>query len=150
MSNNEKSDTVYSQYFTIIQDVINRMAQNTFLIKAWTITLITAILVLTFSIVNSLIFGVLLAITVIFWVLDSYYLKLERIYRRLYKTKVEEYNDNQKRKSMKLFDMDYEPYKILEQKLPRIMISKTEILFYLPVVGALICFLIISIILMIQ
>ncbi|KKL85381.1 hypothetical protein LCGC14_1955290 [marine sediment metagenome] len=150
MSNNEKSDTVYSQYFTIIQVVINRMAQNTFLIKAWTITLITAILVLTFSIVNSLIFGVLLAITVIFWVLDSYYLKLERIYRRLYKTKVEEYNDNQKRKSMKLFDMDYEPYKILEQKLPRIMISKTEILFYLPVVGALICFLIISIILMIQ
>ena len=150
MSNNEKSDTVYSQYFTIIQDVINRMAQNTFLIKAWTITLITAILVLTFSIVNSLIFGVLLAITVIFWVLDSYYLKLERIYRRLYKTKVEEYNDNQKRKSMKLFDMDYEPYKILEQKLPRIMVSKTEILFYLPVVGALICFLIISIILMIQ
>ena len=150
MSNNEKSDTIYSQYFTIIQDVINRMAQNSFLIKAWTITLITAIFLLTFSIVNSLIFGVLLAITVIFWVLDSYYLKLERIYRRLYKTKVEEYNDNQKRKSMKLFDMDYEPYKILEQKLPRIMISKTEILFYLPVVGALICFLIISIILMIQ
>ena len=150
MSNNEKSDTVYSQYFTIIQDVINRMAQNTFLIKAWTITLITAILVLTFSIVNSLIFGVLLVITVIFWVLDSYYLKLERIYRRLYKTKVEEYNDNQKRKSMKLFDMDYEPYKILEQKSPRIMISKTEILFYLPIIGALICFLIISIIMMIQ
>ena len=150
MSNNEKSDTIYSQYFTIIQDVINRMAQNSFLIKAWTITLITAIFLLTFSIVNSLIFGVLLAITVIFWILDSYYLKLERIYRRLYKTKVEEYNDNQKRKSMKLFDMDYEPYKILEQKSPRIMISKTEILFYLPIIGALICFLIISIIMMIQ
>ncbi len=148
MSSNEKSDTIYSQYFTIIQDVINRMAQNSFLIKAWTITLIAAIFVLTFSIVNSLIFGVLLAITVIFWVLDSYYLKLERVYRRLYKTKVEEYNDNQTRERMKLFDMDYEPYKKFEQKIPRIMVSKTEILFYLPVIGALICFLIISIILM--
>ena len=52
MSNNEKSDAIYSKFFTIIQDVINRMAQNSFLIKAWTVTLISAILVLTFSIVN--------------------------------------------------------------------------------------------------
>ena len=148
MSNNEKSDTIYSQYFTIIQDVINRMAQNSFLIKAWTITLIAAILVLTFSIVNSLIFGVLLAIAIIFWVLDSYYLKLERVYRQLYKTKVEEYNNNQKRKSMKLFDMDYEPFKRLERKLPLIMVSKTEILFYFPIIVTLTCFLIISIVLM--
>jgi len=150
MSNNEKSEGSYSQYFTIIQNVINRMAQNSFLIKAWTITLIAAIIVLTFSIVNCLIFGVLLTIAIIFWVLDSYYLKFERIYRRLYKTKVEEYNNNQKRKTMKLFDMDYEPYKTLEQNIPRIMVSITEILFYLPIVGALICFLIISIILIIQ
>ena len=146
MSNNEKNETIYSQYFTIIQDVINRMAQNSFLIKAWTVTLIAAILVLTFSIVNSLIFGALLAIAIIFWVLDSYYLKLERVYRRLYKSKVEEYNDNQKRKSMKLFDMDYEPFLELEQKIPRIMVSKTEILFYLPMIGALTSFLIVSIV----
>ncbi len=147
MSNNEKSDTIYSQYFTIIQKVINRMAQNSFLIKAWTVTLIAAIFVLTFSIVNILIFGVLLAITIIFWVLDSYYLKLERVYRRLYQTKVEEYNDNQKKKSMKLFDMDYEPFKKLEQRILRIMVSKTEILFYLPMIGTLTCFLLISLVL---
>ena len=148
MSNNEKSDAIYSQYFTIIQDVINRMAQNSFSIKAWTVTLIAAIFILTFSIVNTLIFGVLLTITIIFWVLDSYYLKLERVYRRLYKTKVEEYNDNQKRKSMKLFDMDYEPFKELEQRIPRIMVSKTEILFYFSIIGTLTCFLIISIVIL--
>ena len=148
MSHNEKNETIYSQYFTIIQDVINRFAQNSFLIKAWTVTLIAAIFILTFSIVNSLIFGVLLAIAIIFWVLDSYYLKLERIYRRLYKTKVEEYNDNQKKKSMKLFDMDYESFMELEQKIPRIMVSKTEILFYLPMIGALTSFLIISIVML--
>ncbi|KKN05200.1 hypothetical protein LCGC14_1089740 [marine sediment metagenome] len=146
MSNNEKSDTIYSQYFAIIQNVINRTAKNSFLIKAWTVTLIAAIFVLTFSIVNILIFGVLLAITFIFWVLDSYYLSLERVYRRLYQTKVEEYNDDQKRESMKLFDMDYKPFKKLEQKFLRIMVSKTEILFYFPMIGALTCFLIISIV----
>ena len=146
MSNNEKSDAIYSQYFTIIQDVINRMAQNSFLIKAWAVTLIATIFILTFSIVNILIFGVLLAITIIFWALDSYYLKLERVYRRLYQTKVEEYNDNQKRKSMKLFDMDYEPFKKLEQRILRIMVSKTEILFYFSLIIGLLSLLLLNIV----
>ena len=148
MSNNEKNNAIYGQYFAIIQDVINRMAQNSFLIKAWSVTLIAAIIVLTFSFVNILIFGVLLAITIIFWILDSYYLKLERVYRRLYKAKVEEFNDNQKRKGMKLFDMGYEPFEKLEQRMLRIMVSKTEILFYIPIIGTLTCFLIISIVLL--
>ena len=87
-----------------------------------------------------------MAIATIFWVLDSYYLKLERLYRRLYNVKVEEYNDNQKRKSMKVFDMDYEPFKNIEQKFLRIMVSKTEILFYAPIIGALTSFLILSIV----
>jgi len=49
MASQEKSDILYSEYFTIIQKVINRMAQNSFLIKAWTVTLIAAIFILTFS-----------------------------------------------------------------------------------------------------
>lgn len=139
-----ENEIVYGQYFTIIQNVINRMAQNSFLIKAWAVTLIAAITVLTFSIINILIFGVLLVITIIFWVLDSYYLKLEKLYRHLYNAKVEDYNNNQIRKSMKLFDMDYEPFKKIEHKIPRIMVTKSEILFYIPIIGALTSFLTIS------
>lgn len=141
-----ENEIVYGQYFTIIQNVINRMAQNSFLIKAWAVTLIAAITVLTFSIINILIFGVLLVITIIFWVLDSYYLKLEKLYRHLYNAKVEDYNNNQIRKSMKLFDMDYEPFKKIEHKIPRIMVTKSEILFYIPIIGALTSFLTISIV----
>jgi len=144
MSNMAENEIVYGQYFTIIQNVINRMAQNSFLIKAWAVTLIAAITVLTFSIINILIFGVLLVITIIFWVLDSYYLKLEKLYRHLYNAKVEDYNNNQIRKSMKLFDMDYEPFKKIEHKIPRIMVTKSEILFYIPIIGALTSFLTIS------
>lgn len=146
MSNMAENEIVYGQYFTIIQNVINRMAQNSFLIKAWAVTLIAAITVLTFSIINILIFGVLLVITIIFWVLDSYYLKLEKLYRHLYNAKVEDYNNNQIRKSMKLFDMDYEPFKKIEHKIPRIMVTKSEILFYIPIIGALTSFLTISIV----
>lgn len=145
MVNQEKSDLIYSGYFSIIQNVINRMAQNSFLIKAWLITIVAAIMVLTFSIINILIFGVLLTISIFFWTLDSYYLKIERLYRRLYNSKVEEYNNDQKRKDMILFDMNFNPFVNLEQKVPKIMISKSEALFYVPIIAALATFLITSI-----
>ena len=146
MASQEKSDILYCEYFTIIQKVINRMAQNSFLIKAWLVTIVAAIFVLTFSILNILIFGVLLTISIIFWTLDSYYLKIERLYRHLYNAKVEEYNNDQKRKGMVLFDMNFKPYVNLEKKVPRIMISKSEALFYIPIIGALAVFFITSIV----
>jgi len=146
MASQEKSDILYSEYFTIIQKVINRMAQNSFLIKAWLVTIVAAIFVLTFSILNILIFGVLLIISIIFWTLDSYYLKIERLYRHLYNSKVEEFNNDQKRKGMVLFDMNFKPYVNQEKKVPRIMISKSEALFYMPIIGALAAFFIASIV----
>ena len=66
MTIQEKGDILYSEYFSIIQNVITRMAQNSFYIKAWTITLIAGILVLTFSILNIIIFGTLLGILLFF------------------------------------------------------------------------------------
>ena len=77
-------DLAYYEYFKIIQNTINRLASNSFLIKAWTITLIGSISILTFSILNTIIFTVLIGIVIVFWILDSYYLKMERLYRELY------------------------------------------------------------------
>jgi len=110
------------------------MAQNSFYIKAWTITLIAGILVLTFSILNIVIFTILLGISVFFWVLDSYYLKLERLFRQLYKNKVQEYNDEEKRIKMELFDLSVKKFEASERKVIRIMISKSEFLFYVPII----------------
>ena len=133
MTENEKYERIYGDYFNSIQNIINRMAQNSFYLKAWTITLITGILVLTFSILNIIIFGTLLGISLFFWVLDSYYLKLERLFRRLYNQKVKEYNNEQERKNMLLFDMNIKPFEDFEKQGIRIMISKSEFLFYFPI-----------------
>ncbi|MFX0028688.1 MAG: hypothetical protein ACFE8B_05735 [Candidatus Hermodarchaeota archaeon] len=145
MTNQEKSDSVYSEYFNIIQNVISRMAQNSFLIKAWLVTIVAAIIVLTFSMTSIIVFVVLMIITIIFWTLDSYYLKIERLYRHLYIKKVEEYNNEEERKKMKLFDLDFRPFIEKEKKVPRIMVSKSEILFYSPIFAALVIFLITTI-----
>ena len=134
MTENEKYERIYGDYFNSIQNIINRLAQNSFYIKAWTITIIAGILVLTFSILNLIIFSTLLGISLFFWVLDSYYLKHERLFRRLYNQKVQDYNNEQKRNKMLLFDMNIKPFEDLEKKVIRIMISKSEFLFYFPLI----------------
>ena len=150
MSEKKNTEYAFNGYFNIIQNVITRMAQNSFLIKAWSATIFAAIIVLTYSIINVLIFGVLLLIIVMFWYLDSYYLKLERLYRRLYNLKVEEYNDLSKRENMVLFDLNYKLFIKEEQKVPRIMVSKSEGLFYIPLIITLAIFFGSSIVLLIN
>ena len=140
----EKQERIYGDYFKIIQNVINRMARTSFLIKAWEITLIATIIVLTINFANVLVFGTLIGITLIFWVLDSYYLWLEKAYRCLYDSKVEAYNDETNRETIVLFDMDYTQFRNLVKKVPKLMMSRSEGLFYIPILIALINFTIFS------
>lgn len=66
----------------IYQDIIKRLAENSFKIKAWTVTLIVGILLFK-EIDNELL--LISTIPVIsFWYIDSYYVYLERFYRDTY------------------------------------------------------------------
>jgi len=66
MSNKDNIDNNYLEYFKIIQNTISRFAQNSFLIKAWSITIIAGISVLTISFITSLIFTILIGVIIIF------------------------------------------------------------------------------------
>jgi hypothetical protein len=65
----------------LIQNIIKRMASNSFFIKGWTITLVVATLLLKDENGKVLIAYVPL---IVFWYLDSYFLQQERMYRELY------------------------------------------------------------------
>ena len=138
-------DLAYYEHFKIIQNTINRLASNSFLIKAWTITLIGSISILTFSILNTIIFTVLIGIVIVFWILDSYYLKMERLYRELYQDNVDKFNTLDRRNEILLFDMKTEIYKN-KVKLVKVIFSKTESLFYLSLACGLLILLILNII----
>lgn len=142
----ENNNSLYSDYFKIIQDTINRIARNSFLIKAWTVTLIAGISVLTLNFVNSFVFAVLIGVVTIFWILDSYYLKIERLFRKLYEKNVQFFNDDSKRPQIKVFDMNYIQFEDFVNKVPRIMLSKSEGLFYIPLILALIILLVLNLI----
>lgn len=137
MSTKDNIDNNYLEYFKIIQNIISRMAQNSFLIKAWSITIIAGISVLTFSFITSLIFTILIGVILIFWILDTYYLRLERLYRILYEDVVNAFNDPSRKAQIKLFDLNYETFTKKVHSFPIIMFSKTEGLFYITLTLAL-------------
>lgn len=107
----------------IIQDIIKRMAFNSFLIKGWTITLIAAALLLRGSKYQVFIAYIPL---LIFWFLDAYFLWQERLYRRLYKWVIQHRLETDEY----LFDMNAYRFKDEEQSKLRIMFSITLGWFY--------------------
>lgn len=67
-----------------IQGVINRMGNNSFLVKGWTVTLVAAIFALAPKDAKSAFVYVSLIPIAVFWMLDSYYLREEQLFRKLY------------------------------------------------------------------
>jgi hypothetical protein len=65
----------------IVQDIIKRMAFNSFMIKGWAITLVVVTLLLKRAEYQVWIAFIPL---LVFWFLDAYFLWQERMYRKLY------------------------------------------------------------------
>lgn len=72
------------KHLEFIQNVITRMNSNSFQIKGWTITIVTALIAIYASTSNSYFFLAGIFPTLVFWLLDSYYLNQERKFRGLY------------------------------------------------------------------
>lgn len=119
------------KHLEFIQGVITRMAGNLFFLRGWTITLIAALLALFIKDTNSGYFNYfILAFIFIFWILDSYFLSQERLFKDLYnyvrKLKEEEID----------FSMDTSEYKKYKKNtFVYAMFSPTLLIFYLPLIG---------------
>lgn len=72
------------KHLEFIQNTINRMAGNSFLLKGWSITIVGGLLAFSLKEMSVDYVLVSLAVLFFFWILDSYFLTLERSYIRLY------------------------------------------------------------------
>jgi len=72
------------KHLEMIQGVINRMAGNSFLLKGWSVTLISALFALAAKDSNQFFIYLAYFPCVAFWSLDGYFLWQERMYRKLY------------------------------------------------------------------
>lgn len=84
----EKSSEIKIRYLELIQTIIGRMANNSFMLKGWAVTLIAGILVLASKDSDKCFFLIAYIPVVMFWLLDSYFLQQERLYRKLYNNAV--------------------------------------------------------------
>lgn len=71
-------------YLQMIQTVITRMASNSFLIKGWSVTLVAALFALAAVGTNELFVYLAYFPAFMFWALDAYFLRQERLFRELW------------------------------------------------------------------
>lgn len=97
MEEKNKSDInsqAVQSHLNITQSVIQRMATNSSSCKAWCITVVSAILVIVADKGNSQYAFIAIIPTVLFLVLDTYYLSLEKMFRNSYNVFIEKLHDN--------------------------------------------------------
>jgi hypothetical protein len=72
------------KYLEMIQKVIERLAQHSFIIKGWSVTLVSALLAFGGEKGDPRYAWLAVAAAIVFGGLDAYYLQLERRFRLLY------------------------------------------------------------------
>ena len=72
------------KHLDLIQNVITRMAHNSFLLKGWAVTLVGAMFALSSKDIGGGITVIAMLLVVMFWMLDAYYLSKEHLFRLLY------------------------------------------------------------------
>ena len=112
------------RHLDFIQLTITRMAANSFLLKAWAVTLVAGLFALATK--DSTLSFILIAYlpVVSFWILDGFYLHQERLYRALY--------DNVRIKSEDEIDfaMNTADFKDPSSSWLSALISRTLSIFY--------------------
>ena len=121
------------KHLELVQGVINRMANNSFMLKGWAVTLVAGIFALAGKDTGKLYFLVAYVPVLVFWGLDAYYLLQERLYRSLY-DKVRQIDEGEidfsLRVTMQEFNNDRNTYS-------NCLLSSTELWFYFPL--AVVC-----------
>jgi len=119
-------------HLEMIQGVVNRLSQNSFLLKGWSVILVSALFALAAS--NLKILFVYLACfpAIAFWILDGYFLWQERLFRALY--------DNVRGLEEEDIDFSMDTSVVKDKVAPwiKVIFSKTLLLFHGTILGAII------------
>ena len=85
MSETTASDSHRVKHLEFIQAAVTRMGQNAFTVRGWSVTLVSVVFALIAA-KDAPPLAALIALvpSVVFWGLDAYYLRQERLFRKLY------------------------------------------------------------------
>lgn len=72
------------KHLDLVSAIISRMAQNSFTVRGWSITIVTAIVALGVQSLSPRMVVAALIPIIVFWAIDAFYLWQEQGFRRLY------------------------------------------------------------------
>lgn len=127
------------RHLEMIQGVINRMAGNSFLLKGWSVVLVSALFVLSAKETNTSFIYLAFFPALSFWTLDGYFLWQEKLYRELY----------DKVRKMKELEIDFsmDTSMVSKEVKPWVCVtfSKTLRIFHGTIIGTIIIVMLIGI-----
>ena len=112
------------KHLEFIQGVINRLSTNSFLLKGWSVVLVSALFALSAQQDNQQFIALAFFPAIVFWGLDGYFLWQERLLRALY-DHVRAIDDDQID-----FSMSMEPVRGKASNWLMATLSKTLLLFH--------------------
>lgn len=119
-------------HLTFIQGVINRMGQNSFLLKGWSVTVVAALFALASQGTNKSFIFVAYFPAFMFWLLDAFFLYQEKLYRKLYE-KVAQNEINSEEFTLNAANMKNEV-----DSYSAVALSKTLLPFYGIIIGVIV------------
>ena len=124
------------KHLEFIQNIITRMNNNSFQIKTFTITIVSALLAIYTSNKNEMFITISIIPITLFWFLDTYYLQQERKFRGVYNN----LSGLKKDIEIKNFEMPIHKFIGGEYNYFNVLFSKTMLFFYGLIVLLLIVF----------
>lgn len=131
MGNDERWDKRH-KHLEMILRVIDRLSMNSFLLKGWSVVLVSALFALTAKDANPFFVNLCYFPAVAFWGLDGFFLRQERLYRQLYDRVRSQQEDAVD------FSMDTSSVSGLTSSWLGTCVSKTVLLFHGTVVGTIV------------
>lgn len=111
-------------HLEMIQGIVNRLSHNSFLLKGWSVVLVSAMFALAAKDTQLLFIYLAYFPAIAFWCLDGYFLHQERLFRKLYDhvRKLSEEDIN--------FSMNTLPVQDQVATWPDVTLSKTLLAFH--------------------
>lgn len=113
------------KHLEFVQNIITRMNTNSFQIKAWTVTLVSALVALSEKDSDQRFILISLIAIPVFWVLDGFYLSQERKFRDLYNKITSTASDQI------TFSMNTKSFRRFSNSWFAAIFSRTLLVFYL-------------------
>jgi hypothetical protein len=114
------------KHLEMLQQVISRMATNSFMLKGWSVTLVVGFFAVVDKTEIHKYGWVALIPIVLFWILDGYFLRQERLFRMHY-----DFVRGNNSGDIVDFSMNTQPYETEVNCVLKVMFSNTLFLFYL-------------------